>query len=99
MLLLLEHQQAAPQKSALWDVSTKSSRTDTEFREWGSGFLCLYQMIQLQKIQFEVVYHEKFLLRRRDAEALAQAAQGEGGHTVLGGVQGLWRCDPEGHGQ
>ena len=32
-------------------------------------------------------------------EALAQAAQGSGGVTVPGGVQEVWRCGTEGHGQ
>jgi len=47
--------------------------------------------------EVQVGYQEKFLLRRR-GEALAQAAQGGGGVTILEGVQEMWRCSTEGHG-
>lgn len=87
---------SAGSTTALWDVPTMFSRMDTEFREWGSGFLFLYQMTQLQKLQFQVAYQEKFVLRK---SAEVQAAQGDGGLTVPGDVQGLWRRDPEGHSQ
>lgn len=40
-----------------------------------------------QRNAFQVEHGEKFLL---SAEALAQAAQGSDGVTVLGGVQEMW---------
>lgn len=47
--------------------------------------------------EVQVGYWEKWLLRRSD-EALAQAAQRDGGFTALGGVQETWRCGSWGHG-
>ena len=48
--------------------------------------------------EFHVGYEEKFLLWK-SGQALAQAAQGGGGATIPRGVQELWRCGTEGHGQ
>lgn len=38
-------------------------------------------------------------LLRKSSDTVAQAAQGGGGVTIPGDVQGLWRCGTEGHGQ
>ena len=47
--------------------------------------------------QVQVEYLEKFLLRK-SGKALVHAAQGDGGVTIPGGVQEMWRCGTEGHG-
>jgi len=44
----------------------------------------------------QVGYYEKFLLRK-SGEALAQAAQGDGGVSDTGGFQEMCRFGTEGH--
>ena len=46
----------------------------------------------------QVVYQEKFILRR-SGEAVVQAAQGGGGVTIFGGVQEMCGCGTEERGQ
>ena len=53
---------------------------------------------QLSSWEVQVGYKEKFLLIK-SGEAVAQAAQGDGGVTVPGGVQELCGCGTEGCGQ
>ena len=59
-----------------------------------SPALKLYSSLKLRRTK---IYQEKFLLGQSH-NALGQAAQGDGGVTIPGGVQKLWRCDTGGHG-
>jgi len=47
--------------------------------------------------EVKVGYQVKFLLSK-NGNALAQAAEGGGGATIPGGVQGMGRCGTEEHG-
>ena len=57
----------------------------------------LFSIYLVLKNAYSAFRQFKFLLRK-SGEALAQAAQGSGGVTILRGVQGEGRCGTEGHG-
>ena len=54
--------------------------------------------LKLQQGMFRLNIKKKILLRK-SREAVAQAAQGVGGVTIPGGVQGSCGCGTEGSGQ
>jgi len=54
--------------------------------------------LKLQQGRFRLNIKKKILLRK-SREAAAQAAQGVGGVTIPGGVQGSCGCGTEGSGQ
>lgn len=54
-------------------------------------FVCLF-------VSSAGVYMLGRISAQKQLAAVEQAAQGGGGITILGGVQGTWRCGSKGHG-
>lgn len=54
-------------------------------------FVCLF-------VSSAGVYMLGRISAQKQLAAVEQAAQGGGGITILGGVQGTWRCSSKGHG-